>query len=390
MGGQGDLLLLRPRGRASDGPAHRGRGVDLDHDGAQPVLVEPAQVQEVVDQPDRLVGGVEHLECRRRHRGRVLLAHQHLGPAEHRGERIPELVVHHREEALAGALQLLDLLEEAGTLVVESRVVDRGGGLRREEPGQVFILLGEFGHPLLLGEVEIAEDPRPPEDRGAEEGVHDRMVGREADRVGVLLEIGEPDQPRLADEEPEDPVPPGEGAESLDLLGRDPGDDEPFEDAAVGGQHAEGRVARADDGAGRIGHQLEDAVEGVLAGERETRFEDRLEPDLGGRGAIGHRPKVTLREGFIPGSSGRSHAGATSLPGVRMSPRLKGVERAVRLILGIAALSFFGALPSPARYLTLIGLPLIATALVGWCPLYLLFPGGKGKGPAPTGGAAGG
>lgn len=73
-----------------------------------------------------------------------------------------------------------------------------------------------------------------------------------------------------------------------------------------------------------------------------------------------------------------------------MSPRLNGPERAVRLVLGIAALSFFGALPSPARYLTLIGLPLIATALVGWCPLYLLFPGGKGKGPAPTGGAAGG
>lgn len=73
-----------------------------------------------------------------------------------------------------------------------------------------------------------------------------------------------------------------------------------------------------------------------------------------------------------------------------MSPRLKGPDRAVRLLLGIAALSFFGALPSPARYLTLIGLPLIATALVGWCPLYLLFPGGKGPGPVDPGRAGGG
>lgn len=72
-----------------------------------------------------------------------------------------------------------------------------------------------------------------------------------------------------------------------------------------------------------------------------------------------------------------------------MSPRLKGPERAVRLVLGIAALSFFGALPTPARYFTLIGLPLIGTALVGWCPLYLLFPGGKGDGAA-SGGTAGG
>ncbi|HET7040604.1 MAG TPA: DUF2892 domain-containing protein [Gemmatimonadales bacterium] len=73
-----------------------------------------------------------------------------------------------------------------------------------------------------------------------------------------------------------------------------------------------------------------------------------------------------------------------------MSPRLKGWDRAIRLVLGIGALSFYGALPAPGRYLTLLGLPLIGTALAGWCPLYSLFPTGKGGGAAPGGRSTGG
>ena len=73
-----------------------------------------------------------------------------------------------------------------------------------------------------------------------------------------------------------------------------------------------------------------------------------------------------------------------------MSPFLRPLDRAARLLVGVAALSFFGALASPWRYLTLLGLPLIGTALVGWCPLYALFPSGKGGSAAPGGRAAGG
>jgi hypothetical protein len=48
------------------------------------------------------------------------------------------------------------------------------------------------------------------------------------------------------------------------------------------------------------------------------------------------------------------------------------LDRAVRLVLGIALLGLYGALDAPGRYVTLLGLPLIATALTGFCPLYTL------------------
>lgn len=73
-----------------------------------------------------------------------------------------------------------------------------------------------------------------------------------------------------------------------------------------------------------------------------------------------------------------------------MSPYLRTWDRALRLVIGVAALSFFGALPSPWRYLTLLGLPVIGTALVGWCPIYSLFPPRKTDLHGPSGRAAGG
>jgi hypothetical protein len=45
-------------------------------------------------------------------------------------------------------------------------------------------------------------------------------------------------------------------------------------------------------------------------------------------------------------------------------------DRIIRLLLGAMALGLYGALPSPWRYLTLLGLVLIATALTRVCPLY--------------------
>jgi hypothetical protein len=55
-----------------------------------------------------------------------------------------------------------------------------------------------------------------------------------------------------------------------------------------------------------------------------------------------------------------------------MTVNMKNWDRVVRLILGVGALSFYGALAAPWRYFTLFGLILIGSALVGWCPLYTL------------------
>lgn len=48
------------------------------------------------------------------------------------------------------------------------------------------------------------------------------------------------------------------------------------------------------------------------------------------------------------------------------------VDRVLRLVLGIGLLGLYGALDAPGRYFTLLGLPLIATAVTGFCPLYSL------------------
>jgi hypothetical protein len=46
------------------------------------------------------------------------------------------------------------------------------------------------------------------------------------------------------------------------------------------------------------------------------------------------------------------------------------LDRAARLVIGVALLGLYGALESPWRYLTLLGLIFIATAVTAACPVY--------------------
>jgi len=55
-----------------------------------------------------------------------------------------------------------------------------------------------------------------------------------------------------------------------------------------------------------------------------------------------------------------------------MSPNVGRVDRLIRLVLGIGLLGLYGALEAPWKYLTLLGLILVGTALSGWSPLYAL------------------
>ena len=48
------------------------------------------------------------------------------------------------------------------------------------------------------------------------------------------------------------------------------------------------------------------------------------------------------------------------------------IDRAVRLLIGVLILGLYGALPAPWRYLTLIGLLPLGSALTGFCPMYAL------------------
>ncbi|HSE67290.1 MAG TPA: DUF2892 domain-containing protein [Gemmatimonadales bacterium] len=48
-------------------------------------------------------------------------------------------------------------------------------------------------------------------------------------------------------------------------------------------------------------------------------------------------------------------------------------DRIVRLIAGVMLLGLYGAVAPPWKYVTLVGLVLIATAITGNCPVYSLF-----------------
>lgn len=49
-----------------------------------------------------------------------------------------------------------------------------------------------------------------------------------------------------------------------------------------------------------------------------------------------------------------------------------GIDRVLRIVLGLVLLSFLFLLDGNARWFGLIGLVPLATALLGWCPAYTL------------------
>jgi hypothetical protein len=55
-----------------------------------------------------------------------------------------------------------------------------------------------------------------------------------------------------------------------------------------------------------------------------------------------------------------------------MMNNVGGVDRGLRIVLGLVLLSFLFLLEGNARWFGLIGLVPLATALLGWCPAYTL------------------
>jgi hydrogenase/urease accessory protein HupE len=48
------------------------------------------------------------------------------------------------------------------------------------------------------------------------------------------------------------------------------------------------------------------------------------------------------------------------------------IDRGLRLVVGVMLLGLYGAVEPPFKYVTLIGLAFVATALSGYCPVYAL------------------
>jgi hypothetical protein len=56
-----------------------------------------------------------------------------------------------------------------------------------------------------------------------------------------------------------------------------------------------------------------------------------------------------------------------------MKTNMGGTDRAVRIVIGLALLSLLFLLEGGARWWGLIGIVMIGTSIVGFCPAYLPF-----------------
>ncbi len=65
-----------------------------------------------------------------------------------------------------------------------------------------------------------------------------------------------------------------------------------------------------------------------------------------------------------------------------MKTNVGSIDKALRVLMGIALLALVFVLEGPARWLGLIGLVPLATAAFGFCPAYALF--GLSTCPAQT------
>ena len=53
-----------------------------------------------------------------------------------------------------------------------------------------------------------------------------------------------------------------------------------------------------------------------------------------------------------------------------MTRNTSALDRVIRGVVGVLLLGLYGAVDPPLKYITLLGLVLVATAFSGFCPLY--------------------
>ena len=185
-------------------------------------------------------------------------------------------------EGVAHLDQGLELTRPARRGLVQTRVLDRDGRLRREERDDVLVLLGELAVGLL-GQVQVPVGDAAEHDRHPQERRHRRVVRREADRVRMLGEAAEAQGLRVADEHSEDAAPARTVADlPLGLL-VDAGHEEALEACPGGVDHTERRVARAGQPRRRLHDPLEHGVEGQLGRDDDARLDELPEPRLHAR-----------------------------------------------------------------------------------------------------------
>jgi FtsP/CotA-like multicopper oxidase with cupredoxin domain len=220
-------------------------------------------------------------------------------------------------EVAADAQPLIDHRELLDALV-EPGILNGDPGMDSEHLDELLVAGAELVGVLLFGEIEVADRPPGEANRDPQERVHRWMVGREAVGVRVGPDVGNPERDTLPDDRAEKAVAAWQRSDPGPLLRRYAARDEPL-DPAAGVDDAEGGVLGLDELSHAVDHELQDAVEIQLAGDRPGRLVEGSEPGVrAGNVGLRFRERVL---GSIDGHAREPTSAAGGLDGPAISCR---------------------------------------------------------------------
>ena len=157
-------------------------------------------------------------------------------------------------------------------VLVEPGVLDRDRRPLREHQDRLFVGLAERLAVGLVAQVQIAPRLAADQHRYAEERLHRRMAGREAERARIVAHGVEPQRPRVGDHRPEDAAPARRIADLAVRGLRDAVRDEALELGAALIENAERRIAGARHVRGRREHAVEHRLHVEFGDDGTTRI----------------------------------------------------------------------------------------------------------------------
>ena len=232
-----------------------------------------------------------------------------LQPAGDQGKQGLQLEL--RRERVSDLVQRLELAQPPGRALVETGVLDRDGGLGREQLGQLGVLVREVLSTCLLREVEVPVRDAAQHDRHAQERLHRRVIRWEADGARIVRDVVQPQRVCVTDQDAQNAAPMWQLPDRGMRGGVDARRQEPFERLARPVDDAERRVARAGDLGRRLDDALQQRIERELRAERDPGVDENAQTvELVCLGAHGRhsRPPPIPRTGrtFPHGAQGRS------------------------------------------------------------------------------------
>ena len=185
---------------------------------------------------------------------------------------------------------------------MEAGVLDGHAGGGRQPDGELLVDVGEHLTVGLVRQVEVAVDDAARADRHAEERRHRRVARREAEAVGVGVQIGQTQRLGVEDQQAEDAVTLRTSADPGRLVVGEADGDELGQPRPGLVEHPERGVPRIDELGGRLGDAAQRIGQRLLGADRHHRVEQAqqlLRP--GELEAMRHLGRLRRRRGSVGG-----------------------------------------------------------------------------------------